>query len=162
MSFPIKHGDFLSFFVCLPDRVAKIVGSICRPCYGPTPGGTEETGEEQRTSGEIVNLMAVDSQRLQDAMTYMHTLWSGPYQIPDKFLLSLFLSCFFRVFFNGFSHMWNPLDIGNLSGRLDFFFKHRQSICEILGTSPTKIHISCGFRIINIINIINIQGLPSP
>ena len=25
--------------------------------------------------------MAVDSQRLQDAMTYMHTLWSGPYQI---------------------------------------------------------------------------------
>lgn len=44
-------------------------------------GGTEETGEEQRTSGEIVNLMAVDSQRLQDAMTYMHTLWSGPYQI---------------------------------------------------------------------------------
>lgn len=28
-----------------------------------------------------MNLMAVDSQRLQDAMTYMHTLWSGPYQI---------------------------------------------------------------------------------
>ena len=42
-------------------------------------GGKEEG--EQRTSGEIVNLMAVDSQRLQDAMTYMHTLWSGPYQI---------------------------------------------------------------------------------
>ena len=43
--------------------------------------GKDESGEEQRTSGEIVNLMSVDSQRLQDAMTYMQTLWSGPYQI---------------------------------------------------------------------------------
>jgi len=35
----------------------------------------------QRTSGEIVNLMSTDSQRLQDLMTYLHTIWSGPYQM---------------------------------------------------------------------------------
>eukprot|EP00928_Gymnodinium_smaydae_P039135 TRINITY_DN26803_c0_g3_i1.p1 TRINITY_DN26803_c0_g3~~TRINITY_DN26803_c0_g3_i1.p1 ORF type:complete len:1351 (-),score=174.93 TRINITY_DN26803_c0_g3_i1:204-4199(-) len=35
----------------------------------------------QRTTGEIVNLMSVDAQRIQDTMTYLHTLWSGPYQI---------------------------------------------------------------------------------
>mmetsp|Transcript_8049 Transcript_8049/g.17997 ORF Transcript_8049/g.17997 Transcript_8049/m.17997 type:complete len:1401 (-) Transcript_8049:232-4434(-) len=37
--------------------------------------------EQQRTSGEIVNLMSVDAQRLQDFLTYAQTLWSGPYQI---------------------------------------------------------------------------------
>jgi len=51
----------------------------CKSLKIASAGGKEEG--EQRTSGEIVNLMAVDSQRLQDAMTYMHTLWSGPYQI---------------------------------------------------------------------------------
>ncbi|CAJ1373645.1 unnamed protein product [Effrenium voratum] len=43
--------------------------------------GADAGKESQRTSGEIVNLMAVDSQRLQDTTTYLHTLWSGPYQI---------------------------------------------------------------------------------
>ena len=92
------------------------------PCYGPTPGGTEETGEEQRTSGEIVNLMAVDSQRLQDAMTYMHTLWSGPYQIPEKFLLSLFLSCFLEIFLSGiFSHVKSTRNRESIGTSRHFF-----------------------------------------
>ena len=33
------------------------------------------------TVGEIVNLMAVDAQRFMDLMTYIHTIWSGPFQI---------------------------------------------------------------------------------
>lgn len=40
-----------------------------------------EQQQQQRTSGEIVNLMSVDAQRIRDTMTYLHTLWSGPYQI---------------------------------------------------------------------------------
>lgn len=47
---------------------------------GPRSGAGSAT-EQQRTSGEIVNLMSVDAQRLQDFLTYAQTLWSGPYQI---------------------------------------------------------------------------------
>lgn len=33
------------------------------------------------THHQIVNLMAVDAQRLQDLMSYFSTLWSAPYQV---------------------------------------------------------------------------------
>lgn len=33
------------------------------------------------TVGEIVNLMSVDAQKFQDLMTYINTIWSGPFQI---------------------------------------------------------------------------------
>ncbi|KAH9518523.1 Multidrug resistance-associated protein 1 [Bulinus truncatus] len=33
------------------------------------------------TVGEIVNLMSVDAQRFMDLTTYLHTIWSGPFQI---------------------------------------------------------------------------------
>ena len=33
------------------------------------------------TTGEIVNLMAIDAQRFMDLTTYLHILWSGPFQI---------------------------------------------------------------------------------
>jgi ABC-type multidrug transport system fused ATPase/permease subunit len=36
---------------------------------------------QKSTVGEIVNLMSVDAQRFQDVTTYLHTLWSGPFQI---------------------------------------------------------------------------------
>lgn len=35
----------------------------------------------ESTSGEIVNLMAVDSQRFQDLLMYINLLWSAPFQI---------------------------------------------------------------------------------
>lgn len=35
----------------------------------------------QKTTGDIVNLMSVDTQRLQDLTQYGQTLWSGPFQI---------------------------------------------------------------------------------
>lgn len=40
-------------------------------------------GEERgtKTTGDIVNLMSVDTQRLQDLTQYGQTLWSGPFQI---------------------------------------------------------------------------------
>jgi hypothetical protein len=36
---------------------------------------------KRKTTGEVVNLMAVDAQRLQDAMSYIAMLWSGVFQI---------------------------------------------------------------------------------
>ncbi|CAE8713287.1 unnamed protein product [Polarella glacialis] len=47
----------------------------------PASPANSPPASQHRSTGEIVNLMAVDSQRLQDTMTYLHTLWSGPYQI---------------------------------------------------------------------------------
>lgn len=39
---------------------------------------------QAKTTGEIVNLMAVDAQRLQDLMSYFSTLWSAPYQVSAR------------------------------------------------------------------------------
>ncbi|KAJ8319362.1 hypothetical protein KUTeg_004453 [Tegillarca granosa] len=39
------------------------------------------------TVGEIVNLMSVDAQRFMDLMTYLHMIWSGPFQI----IISIYL-----------------------------------------------------------------------
>jgi hypothetical protein len=36
---------------------------------------------QQRTVGEIVNLMAVDTQRLQDLVSYMFAIYTAPVQI---------------------------------------------------------------------------------
>ena len=33
------------------------------------------------TSGEIINLMSVDAQRLSEAVLYLHTVWAAPIQI---------------------------------------------------------------------------------
>ncbi|KAI8807236.1 P-loop containing nucleoside triphosphate hydrolase protein [Cladochytrium replicatum] len=39
------------------------------------------TARGRSTVGEIVNLMSVDSAKLQDTTTYLHVIWSGPFQI---------------------------------------------------------------------------------
>eukprot|EP00158_Paraphelidium_tribonemae_P007083 Partr_v1_DN28105_c1_g1_i1_m55327 putative ATP-binding cassette, sub-family C (CFTR MRP), member len=36
---------------------------------------------QRKTTGEIVNLMSVDSQRFMELCTYLHIVWSGPVQI---------------------------------------------------------------------------------
>lgn len=35
---------------------------------------------QDRTVGEIVNLMSVDAQRFCDLVVYLHMIWSGPFQ----------------------------------------------------------------------------------
>eukprot|EP00164_Ancoracysta_twista_P003660 GFYU01004901.1.p1 GENE.GFYU01004901.1~~GFYU01004901.1.p1 ORF type:complete len:1550 (+),score=481.01 GFYU01004901.1:223-4872(+) len=37
--------------------------------------------KQTSTTGEIVNLMSTDAQRMQDLTPYMHMVWSAPYQI---------------------------------------------------------------------------------
>jgi hypothetical protein len=39
------------------------------------------TAKKSSTVGEIVNLMSVDAQRFMDLTTYVHTIWSAPFQI---------------------------------------------------------------------------------
>ncbi|XP_055876896.1 multidrug resistance-associated protein 1-like isoform X2 [Biomphalaria glabrata] len=39
------------------------------------------SAKRSSTVGEIVNLMSVDAQRFMDLTTYLHTIWSGPFQI---------------------------------------------------------------------------------
>ena len=36
---------------------------------------------QNSTVGEIVNLMSVDAQRLNDLVTYLHSIWAAPFQI---------------------------------------------------------------------------------
>jgi len=51
------------------------------------------------TVGEIVNLMSVDSQRLQDATGYLWMIWSSPLQIAIAMAL-----------------LWNLLGASTLAG----------------------------------------------
>ncbi len=46
--------------------------------------GTGETAKDQadkKSTGSIVNLMTVDAQRMQDLTSYLHTVWSAPFQM---------------------------------------------------------------------------------
>ncbi|OLL26952.1 Metal resistance protein YCF1 [Neolecta irregularis DAH-3] len=38
-------------------------------------------GKQEKSTGDIVNLMSVDTQRLQDLTQYAQTIWSAPFQI---------------------------------------------------------------------------------
>ncbi|KAL7678117.1 hypothetical protein ACOME3_004346 [Neoechinorhynchus agilis] len=39
------------------------------------------SARQQSTVGEMVNLMSVDAQKLMDVTSYLHIIWSGPFQI---------------------------------------------------------------------------------
>jgi ATP-binding cassette subfamily C (CFTR/MRP) protein 1 len=39
------------------------------------------TARQTKSTGEVVNIMSTDSQRLQDLTTYLQMLWSAPFQI---------------------------------------------------------------------------------
>ena len=48
----------------------------------------EAKGKEAPSgTGRITNLMSVDAQKLQDLITYLHMIWSGPYQIAGSIAL---------------------------------------------------------------------------
>ena len=45
---------------------------------------------QKTTIGEIVNLMSVDAQRFMDLMTYIHMIWSAPFQILGSVIFLYF------------------------------------------------------------------------
>lgn len=47
----------------------------------PPPAAAAAPAGKRKTTGEIVNLMAVDAQRLQDSMGMLAVIWSGVFQI---------------------------------------------------------------------------------
>ena len=55
------------------------------------------SGRKDRTVGEIVNLMSVDAQRFMDLMTYLHMIWSAPFQIVLS-LIFLYITMGFSIF----------------------------------------------------------------
>lgn len=66
-------------------------GQAAKANAGTNEESRSARSTSQRTTGEVVNLMAVDAQRLQDTMTYLHTLWSGPYQITITLIFLAFV-----------------------------------------------------------------------
>jgi ABC-type multidrug transport system fused ATPase/permease subunit len=72
-----------------------------KPAGGKGDDASADMATKKKTSGEVVNLMAVDAQRLQDTMSYLAILWSGLFQIAVSlwYLYSLLgVSVFAGVF----------------------------------------------------------------
>ena len=55
---------------------SSMTSSIYRKSLRVSPQGKADS-----TTGEVVNLMSVDTQRLVDMMPYINMLWSSPLQI---------------------------------------------------------------------------------
>uniref|UniRef100_H2YLY0 ABC-type glutathione-S-conjugate transporter n=1 Tax=Ciona savignyi TaxID=51511 RepID=H2YLY0_CIOSA len=55
---------------------SAVVGAVYRKAMVLSNSARKES-----TVGEVVNLMSVDAQRFMDLMTYLNTVWSGPFQI---------------------------------------------------------------------------------
>ncbi|KAK6098443.1 hypothetical protein MT418_002471 [Batrachochytrium dendrobatidis] len=67
------------FHVCLITGM-RIRSSIVTAIYRKSLRLSSKA-RQSSTNGEISNLMAVDASRLSDLCTYLHMLWSGPFQI---------------------------------------------------------------------------------
>ncbi|OQV17406.1 Multidrug resistance-associated protein 1 [Hypsibius exemplaris] len=82
VSFPLTCSQFIlsCWADYFPERdlgdLSAVIASVYRKALRIT-----SAAKRTSTVGEIVNLMSVDSQRLTDLMTYIHLLWSGPFQM---------------------------------------------------------------------------------
>ncbi len=75
MSFCLRHYFFKCYLVGLRMRTAIVVMVYKKALVL----SSEE--RERRKTGEIVNLMTVDAQRIQDLTTYLHAIWYSFLQI---------------------------------------------------------------------------------
>lgn len=55
---------------------AGLITAIYRKALRLSPAG-----KQRHTTGEIVNMMSVDTQKMLDLMSYLHVSWSGVLQI---------------------------------------------------------------------------------
>ena len=81
---------------------------------------------QDKTVGEIVNLMSVDAQRFMDVTNYIHLIWSAPFQILVALLL-LYLSMGVSVF-AGFGVMLLFIPLNMFTGSLIRRFQILQMI----------------------------------
>ena len=81
----LLHQYFQNGFVLGMNIRTALVNIIYRKALKLSHESRQKT-----TIGEIVNLMSVDAQRFMDLMTYIHMIWSAPFQIT--------LSVFFLYF----------------------------------------------------------------
>ncbi|PKS10337.1 hypothetical protein jhhlp_002088 [Lomentospora prolificans] len=58
----------------------RIKGGLASAIYRKSLRLSNE-GRASKTTGDIVNYMAVDAQRLQDLAQFLHQMWSSPFQI---------------------------------------------------------------------------------
>ncbi|CAI4218017.1 unnamed protein product [Parascedosporium putredinis] len=58
----------------------RIKGGLASAIYRKSMRLSNE-GRSSKTTGDIVNYMAVDAQRLQDLAQFLHQIWSSPFQI---------------------------------------------------------------------------------
>ena len=72
----VLHQYFQKGFVLGMNIRTALVNIIYRKALKLSHESRQKT-----TIGEIVNLMSVDAQRFMDLMTYIHMIWSAPFQI---------------------------------------------------------------------------------
>uniref|UniRef100_A0A1X7VVN1 ABC-type glutathione-S-conjugate transporter n=1 Tax=Amphimedon queenslandica TaxID=400682 RepID=A0A1X7VVN1_AMPQE len=72
----ILHQYFHSCFVAGMRIRSGVIAAVYRKALT-----LSNKSRQNRTVGEVVNLMSVDAQRFMDFVTYMHYLWSSPLQI---------------------------------------------------------------------------------
>lgn len=75
LSFVAQYYFLMVFRIAMKTRAA-IVTVIYKKAFK-----LANTSRQDSTTGEIVNHMSIDAQRLMDLIPYLHQLWSGPLQI---------------------------------------------------------------------------------
>ncbi|EGV60205.1 hypothetical protein CANTEDRAFT_111013 [Yamadazyma tenuis ATCC 10573] len=76
----IQTSFLHQYFQVVFDVGMKIKSSLVSVIYNKSMVLSSETKQESNT-GDIVNLMSVDVQRLQETVSYLQIGWSGPFQI---------------------------------------------------------------------------------
>lgn len=75
MSFCLRHYFFKCYLVGLRTRTAIVVQVYKKALV------LSSAERQRRTTGEIINYLSVDAQRIQDLTTYLHAIWYSFIQI---------------------------------------------------------------------------------
>lgn len=76
----VQTGVLHQYFQTGFDTGIKVKSSLNSLIYGKSLVLSVEA-KQKKSTGDIVNLMSVDTQRLQDTCQNLHLVWSGPFQV---------------------------------------------------------------------------------
>eukprot|EP00761_Pharyngomonas_kirbyi_P013067 gb/GECH01013094.1/.p1 GENE.gb/GECH01013094.1/~~gb/GECH01013094.1/.p1 ORF type:complete len:1376 (+),score=357.92 gb/GECH01013094.1/:1-4128(+) len=68
------------YFHVVMTTAIRVRGGLITGVYNKSLG-LSNSAKQGKTTGEIVNLMSIDTQRISDLLTYLHMSWSGAVQI---------------------------------------------------------------------------------